>query len=101
MIDRSANDGVTLGKPWRRADTPNDLGTADTFTDSPRGGDHKVVPGAKYKYRVFPVFIVTGPDAYGAPGIDRREFTRSGSSDRRARNSEGESADGQHACLVT
>ena len=67
VIDRSDDNGVT----WHsldRADTPLDLGTADTFTDSPRG-THKVVPGAKYTYRVFPVFIVTGPDTYGVPAI--------------------------------
>ena len=67
MIDRSANGGET----WQvltRADTPNDLGTADTFTDSPRRS-HTVTPGQHYVYRVFPVFIVSGPDAYGAPAL--------------------------------
>ena len=67
VIDRSSDGGNT----WQvltRADRPNDLGIADTFTDSP-GGDHKVVPGAKYRYRVFPVFIQNGPDAYGVPAF--------------------------------
>ena len=67
VIDRSANGGVT----WQvltRADAPNDLGTAATFTDSP-GTNHKVIPGKHYVYRVFPVFIVRGPDAYGVPAV--------------------------------
>ena len=63
VIDRSADDGDT----WHRlaeADSPRDLGATDTFTDS-----HEVVPGATYRYRVFPVFINTGPDAYGVPAL--------------------------------
>ena len=67
VIDRSANGGVT----WQvltRADTPRDLGVSDTFTDSP-GTNHKVIPGHHYVYRVFPVFIVDGPDAYGVPAV--------------------------------
>ena len=93
VIDRSSDGGHT----WQvltRADRPNDLGIADTFTDSP-GGDHKVVPGAKYRYRVFPVFIQNGPDAYGVPafidassrGADHPSHVRSLDVD----------ADGQHA----
>ena len=67
VIDRSADGGAT----WHsldRADTPTDLGTGVTFTDSP-GATHKVIPGMKYKYRVFPVFIESGPDAYGLPAV--------------------------------
>ena len=63
VIDRSADDGDT----WHslaRADSPRDLGSTDTFTDK-----HEVVPGATYQYRVFPVFINTGPNAYGVPAL--------------------------------
>ena len=67
VIDRSADGGDTWHR-LARADSPRDLGTADTFTDTP-GGSHEVVPGATYRYRVFPVFINTGPDAYGAPAL--------------------------------
>ena len=97
VIDRSPDDGATW-QSLRRADTPTELGTADTFTDSP-GGDHKVVPGHEYTYRVFPVFIEDGPDAYGVPalidansrGADLPTAARSVSAD----------ADGQNACVVT
>ena len=67
MIDRSADGGATW-QSLARADTPTELGTADTFTDGP-SGDHDVVPGHKYTYRVFPVFIEDGPDAYGVPAL--------------------------------
>ena len=63
VIDRSADGGDTWHR-LARADSPRDLGATDTFTDS-----HEVVPGATYLYRVFPVFINTGPDAYGAPAL--------------------------------
>ena len=82
VIDRSADEGDTWHR-LARADSPRDLGTTDTFTDIP-GGSHVVVPGATYRYRVFPVFINTGADAYGAPalvnaasrGADRPEAVR-------------------------
>ena len=97
VIDRSADGGAT----WQSlagADSPTELGTADTFTDSP-GRDHDVVPGHEYTYRVFPVFIESGPDAYGVPalidansrGADLPTAARSVSAD----------ADGQNACVVT
>ena len=63
VIDRSG-DGGTTWQTLARADNPRDLGATNTFTD-----DHEVVPGKAYQYRVFPVFIQTGPDAYGAPAI--------------------------------
>ena len=97
VIDRSPDDGAT----WEtlvRADSPTELGTADTFTDGP-SGDHKVAPGHQYTYRVFPVFIESGPNAYGVPalidansrGADLPTAARSVSAD----------ADGQNACVVT
>ena len=93
VIDRSSDGGNT----WQvlsRADRPNDLGRADTFTDSP-SGDHKLVPGAKYRYRVFPVFIQNGPDAYGVPAfIDASSRGADHPSHVRSLRVE---ADGQHA----
>ena len=93
VIDRSSDGGGT----WQvltRADRPNDLGIADTFTDS-TGGDHKVVPGAMYRYRVFPVFIQDGPDAYGVPAfIDASSRGADHPSHVRSLRVE---ADGQHA----
>ena len=97
VIDRSADEGETW-QSLARADRPNDLGVSDTFTDSP-SGEHKVVPGHRYTYRVFPVFIESPEDAYGIPalidansrGADLPSAARSVSAD----------ADGQNACVVT
>ena len=66
VIDRSDDGGITW-QTLTRADSPTDLGTADTFTDSP-SGSHKVVPGQRYTYRVFPVFIES-QHTYGAPAL--------------------------------
>ena len=92
MIDRSADDGATW-QSLARADTPTELGTADTFTDS-----HEVVPGHEYTYRVFPVFI-EGRDAYGIPALIK---ANSRGADRpTAARSVRAVGDGQNACLVT
>ena len=61
LIDRSSNDGVTWESLYR-ASRPNDLGTARTYTDS-----NAVTPGKEYTYRVFPVFIQSGPNTIGLP----------------------------------
>ena len=61
VIDRSSDQGVTWER-LARADHPSDLGTATSYTDS-----YQVTPGKKYTYRVFPVVILTGLDAYGLP----------------------------------
>ena len=61
LIDRSANEGKTWETLFR-ATTANDLGTARTYIDS-----KAVVPGKKYTYRVFPVYIQSGPDTIGLP----------------------------------
>ena len=61
LIDRSDNEGETWETLFR-ATSPRDLGTAQTYIDS-----RKIVPGKKYTYRVFPVFIEPGPDAIGLP----------------------------------
>ena len=58
-----------------------------------------MTPGHQYTYRVFPVFIESGPNAYGVPalidansrGADLPTAARSVSAD----------ADGQKACVVT
>ena len=58
-----------------------------------------MAPGHQYTYRVFPVFIESGPNAYGVPalidansrGADLPTAARSVSAD----------ADGQNACVVT
>ena len=97
VIDRSADEGATW-QSLARADTPNDLGTADTFTDSP-GGDHKVVPGNQYTYRVFPVFIEEGPDAYGVPALI--DANSRGADLPTAARSVDADGDGQNACVVT
>ena len=69
VIDRSPDDGATW-EILHNADTPRELGTADTFTDSPSGnGDHEVMPGHEYTYRVFPVFLDSPQNAYGIPAI--------------------------------
>ena len=93
VIDRSANDGATW-QSLRRADTPTELGTADTFTDS-----HEVIPGHKYTYRVFPVFIESGPDAYGIPALI--EANSRGADLPTAARSVRAVGDGQNACLIT
>ena len=93
VIDRSADGGDTWHR-LARADSPRDLGTADTFTDTP-GGSHVVVPGATYQYRVFPVIINTGPDAYGAPALVNAA-SRGADRPTGVRNLRVE-ADGQHA----
>ena len=97
VIDRSADGGDTW-HTLERADSPLDLGTAETFTDSPRG-EHKVVPGAKYTYRVFPVFIVSGPDAYGVPALINAS-SRGADLPSGVRNLRVE-ADGQHAMKLS
>ena len=93
VIDRSPDDGATW-EALRRADTPNDLGTADTFTDN-----QDVTPGHKYTYRVFPVFIESGPDAYGIPALI--EANSRGADLPGAARSVRAVGDGQNACLVT
>ena len=98
VIDRSPDDGDT----WEtlvRADTPTELGTADTFTDSPRPIDeHEVVPGHQYTYRVFPVFIEDGPNAYGIPALVNANSEGAGLPD--AARSVTAEADGETACVV-
>ena len=61
VIDRSSDQGMTWER-LHRADQPNDLGHSTSYTDS-----DDITPGKKYTYRVFPVVILTGPDAYGLP----------------------------------
>ena len=61
VIDRSSDQGVTWER-LARADQPTDLGTATSYTDS-----DDIMPGKKYTYRVFPVVLLRGPDAYGLP----------------------------------
>ena len=97
VIDRSADGGATW-QSLARADSPTELGTADTFTDSP-GGDHEVVPGHEYTYRVFPVFIEDGPDAYGVPALI--DANSRGADLPTAARSVDADGDGQNACLVT
>ena len=97
VIDRSADEGATW-ETLDRADTPNDLGTADTFTDS-SGRDHEVVPGHQYMYRVFPVFIESGSDAYGVPAVI--DANSRGADLPGAARSVSAVGDGQDACLVT
>ena len=97
VIDRSPDGGDT----WETllgADKPTELGTADTFTDSP-SGDHDVVPGHEYTYRVFPAFIEEGPYAYGVPALI--DANSQGADLPTAARSVSADADGQNACVVT
>ena len=71
VIDRAEFVAAADERIWQtlvRADSPTDLGKATTFTDAP-GRNHELVPGEKYIYRVFPVFIQKGPNAYGLPAL--------------------------------
>ena len=97
VIDRSPDDGDTW-ETLLRADKPTELGTADTFTDGP-SGDHDVVPGHQYTYRVFPAFIEDGPYAYGVPALI--DANSQGAALPTAARSVSADADGQNACLVT
>ena len=68
VIDRSADGGVTWQSLYR-ATIPENLGAATTYTDANRT-DHKVAPGTRYTYRVFPVGITPGTyyqDDFGLP----------------------------------
>ena len=60
VIDRSEDGGTT----WESISSvqPLGLGTTLRYTDS-----RDIVPGKRYTYRVFPVFISNGPDEYGWP----------------------------------
>ena len=60
VIDRSEDGGTT----WESISSvqPLGLGTTLRYTDS-----RDIVPGMRYTYRVFPVFISNGPDEYGWP----------------------------------
>ena len=60
VIDRSEDGGTT----WESISSvqPLGLGTTLRYTDS-----RNIVPGKRYTYRVFPVFISNGPDEYGWP----------------------------------
>ena len=93
VIDRSADGGATW-EALRRADSPTELGTADTFTDN-----QDVTPGHQYTYRVFPVFIERGPDAYGVPALI--DANSRGADLPTAARSVRAVGDGQNACLVT
>ena len=97
VIDRSPNGGATW-ETLLRADKPTELGTADTFTDGP-SGDHEVVPGHRYTYRVFPAFIEDGPYAYGVPALI--DANSQGAVLPTAARSVSADADGQKACVVT
>ncbi len=96
VIDRSPDGGATW-EGLRRADTPTELGTGITFTDSP-SGDHEVDPGHQYQYRVFPVFIESGPNAFGIPGLVNANSQ--GADLPGAAQSVRAEADGQTACVV-
>ena len=61
VIDRSSDQAVTWER-LARADQPTDLGQSTSYTDS-----DEITPGKKYTYRVFPVVLLRGPDAYGLP----------------------------------
>ena len=93
VIDRSPDGGATW-EALRRADSPTELGTAATFTDN-----QDVTPGHQYRYRVFPVFIEDGPDAYGLPALV--EANSRGADLPTAARSVRAIGDGQNACLVT
>ena len=60
VIDRSEDGGIT----WESISSvqPLGLGTTLRYTDS-----RDIVPGMRYTYRVFPVFIGNGSDEYGWP----------------------------------
>ena len=92
VIDRSPDGGATW-EALRRADSPTELGTADTFTDN-----QDVTPGHQYTYRVFPVFI-EGTDAYGVPALVNANSR--GANLPTAARSVRAVGDGQNACLVT
>ena len=100
VIDRSADGGDTW-KSMYRATAPNDLGTATTYTDGPRKADpaNEVTPGKQYTYRVFPVFIENGPDAYGLPAVIDAS-SRGADLPSAARNVMA-AASGQTACVVS
>ena len=57
-----------------------------------------MVPGHLYRYRVFPVFIESGPDAYGIPALI--DASSQGAGLPTAARSVTAEADGQTACVV-